>query len=87
MISPRAFQRPVSAKMAKFQFVAYVIRHAIGIALVLFLSQFFRSAGEPLWWVTLLFGLLYAGVAGYHADKLWKLYQRRVSAEQSGGAG
>lgn len=81
MISPRAFRTPPSAKIAKIQFIAFTLRHGIGVLMVGFLSNFLRTLGEPLWWITLLFGTVYGAVAIYNADKLWKLYRRRVAAE------
>jgi hypothetical protein len=86
MISPRAFRTPPSAKIAKIQFIAFALRHGFGVILVGMLANFMRGTGEPLWWVTLLFGLAYAAVALFHGKKLWTLYQRRRAAEAGGQA-
>jgi hypothetical protein len=87
MISPRLMKTPMPARQVRVLLIGFLIRHIVGIAVFGWLvSVLFQLGDGPLWTSLVAVGAaaLYAGVAIFNGIKIWKLYQRRIAAEQSG---
>ena len=87
MISPRLMKTAIPARQARVLLIGYLIRHGIGIPVFLWLVFLMLQLGDgPPWVMAATFGAaaLYIGFAIFNGIKIWKLYQRRTAAEQSG---
>lgn len=87
MISPRLMKTPMPARQARVLLIGYLVRHLVGIPVFIWLvSLMFQLGDGPVWTKIAVIGAaaLYIGVAIFNGIKIWKLYQRRTVAEQSG---
>ena len=87
MISSRLMKTPMPARQVRVLLIGYLIRHVVGIAVFSWPVLLMLQLGDgPLWTILAVFGAaaLYIGVAIFNGIKIWKMYRRRLVAEQSG---
>ena len=77
---------PRLVRLYRFQFFAYTVRHAVGVAFFAFLAWQSFALREPFWGAAIvLFGAVYTVFVGMNLHKLFRAWRKNAAIEREKG--